>query len=400
MRKYIDFSIEKKRLVKKLCFTKTYGSRLNMNLVILILAFLALFSDYVAGEYSGRRRHQYNLQNVNDNDKEYLIEQLSNYIEEQARRKFQQQMQFQQHHQKQYASVPQQINGPGFSFQLPQYTNGGFGSVNDDFDFAVTPFDPRYYEPSTQNFEDFDEQNVDDDLTLDTEIGVKTASVEVPMNENKNKILIPSPMHVNDAPSPTDTQSQRILHRAQQKQLQQQQQQLLNKQTDVLQKPLQVEFDNTTSLYIVALIAGLSCAFSTGLIALALMYYTLKKKVKTADPCDYACDYAIVGPRNIKSMDPQLTLGDKKLAHSAQMFHYQHQKNQIIAMENNRTEMGHNDDENDSDENENDFTVYECPGLAEWSDSGIEVKNPLFSEETPATKTEKAQPTNKTTTKK
>ena len=54
MRKYIDFSIEKKRLVKKLCFTKTYGSRLNMNLVILILAFLALFSDYVAGEYSGK----------------------------------------------------------------------------------------------------------------------------------------------------------------------------------------------------------------------------------------------------------------------------------------------------------------------------------------------------------
>lgn len=54
MRKYIDFSIEKKRLVKKLCFTKTYGSRLNMNLVILILAFLAVFSNYVAGEYSGK----------------------------------------------------------------------------------------------------------------------------------------------------------------------------------------------------------------------------------------------------------------------------------------------------------------------------------------------------------
>ena len=34
----------------------------------------------------------------------------------------------------------------------------------------------------------------------------------------------------------------------------------------------------------------------------------------------------------------------------------------------------------------------ECPGLAEWDTStGMEVKNPLFSEETPATKTEKAQ---------
>jgi len=216
-------------------------------------------------KYLGRRRHQFNLQNVNDNEKEYLIEQLTNYIDQQARRKFQQQMQYQHNHQKQYASIPQEINGPGFAFQLPPYSSSGFGSVNDDFEFAVTPFDPRYYEPSPQNFEDFDEQNVDEGLTLDdTDTGVKTASVEVPLNEMKNKILIPSPMHVNDAPSPTDTQSQRILHRAQQKQLQQQQQQLLNKQADVLQKPLQVEFDNTTSLYIVALIAGLSCAFSTG----------------------------------------------------------------------------------------------------------------------------------------
>jgi hypothetical protein len=68
----------------------------------------------------------------------------------------------------------------------------------------------------------------------------------------------------------------------------------------------------------------------------------------------------VVGPRSLKNnVDTQAALGDKKLAHSAQMFHYQHQKNQIIAMENrNGTEMGHNDEENDSDENENDFTVY------------------------------------------
>lgn len=34
--------------------------------------------------------------------------------------------------------------------------------------------------------------------------------------------------------------------------------------------------------------------------------------------------------------------------------------------------------------------ISECPGLAEW-ESGMEVKNPLFSEETPAAKPEKAQ---------
>lgn len=44
------------------------------------------------------------------------------------------------------------------------------------------------------------------------------------------------------------------------------------------------------------------------------------------------------------------------------------------------------------------LTFIECPGLAEW-DSGMEVKNPLFSEETPATKTDKA-PTSKAANQK
>lgn len=45
-------------------------------------------------------------------------------------------------------------------------------------------------------------------------------------------------------------------------------------------------------------------------------------------------------------------------------------------------------------------SIQECPGLAEW-DSGMEVKNPLFSEETPATKTDKAQaPASKTSNQK
>jgi hypothetical protein len=87
-----------------------------------------------------------------------------------------------------------------------------------------------------------------------------------------------------------------------------------------------------------------------------------------ADACDYAsCDYGVVGPRSMKNNLDQVAAGDKKLAHSAQMFHYQHQKNQIIAMENrNGADLSHVDEENDSDENENDFTVYgmHCNNLA------------------------------------
>lgn len=77
-----------------------------------------------------------------------------------------------------------------------------------------------------------------------------------------------------------------------------------------------------------------------------------------ADACDYACDYGVIGPRAKNPDISQLAIGDKKLAHSAQMFHYQHQKQQIIAMENRNAEHCTNDDENDSDDNENDFTVY------------------------------------------
>lgn len=66
----------------------------------------------------------------------------------------------------------------------------------------------------------------------------------------------------------------------------------------------------------------------------------------------------MIGPRAKNLENSQNAIGDKKLAHSAQMFHYQHQKQQIIAMENRNAEMNHNEDDNDSDDNENDFTVY------------------------------------------
>lgn len=56
--------------------------------------------------------------------------------------------------------------------------------------------------------------------------------------------------------------------------------------------------------------------------------------------------------------------GDRRLAQSAQMYHYQHQKQQIIAMENQHNEPNGSDIETDDDNEEGDYTVYECPGLA------------------------------------
>ena len=57
----------------------------------------------------------------------------------------------------------------------------------------------------------------------------------------------------------------------------------------------------------------------------SLSPHRLSKKAKAAADVDYPA-YGVTGP-NID------TSGDRKLAHSAHMYHYQHQKQQIIAME-------------------------------------------------------------------
>lgn len=73
--------------------------------------------------------------------------------------------------------------------------------------------------------------------------------------------------------------------------------------------------------------------------------------------------HSIIGPN--KDISP--SSGDRRLAQSAQMYHYQHQKQQIIAMEdqNNGDQNGSlSDIETDEENEEGEYSVYECPGLA------------------------------------
>uniref|UniRef100_A0A1B0DLB0 Uncharacterized protein n=1 Tax=Phlebotomus papatasi TaxID=29031 RepID=A0A1B0DLB0_PHLPP len=60
-------------------------------------------------------------------------------------------------------------------------------------------------------------------------------------------------------------------------------------------------------------------------MSLNLCFY---KKAKAAADVEYPA-YGVTGPN--KEVSPS---GDRRLAQSAQMYHYQHQKQQIIAMEN------------------------------------------------------------------
>ncbi|KAK2145304.1 hypothetical protein LSH36_689g01029 [Paralvinella palmiformis] len=106
----------------------------------------------------------------------------------------------------------------------------------------------------------------------------------------------------------------------------------------------------------------------------------LQKNVKAASDVDYPA-YGVTGPTKERFSSTT----DRKLAHSAQMYHYQHQKQQMIAMEKAQGDLNKDGSEVDSEEEneEGDYTVFECPGLAPTGE--MEVKNPLFNEDTPVT---------------
>ncbi|CAL1569947.1 unnamed protein product [Knipowitschia caucasica] len=117
----------------------------------------------------------------------------------------------------------------------------------------------------------------------------------------------------------------------------------------------------------VAVILGVACAVK------------LQRDSQLARKVDYpALGGATVAP--VKSNGPSPL--DHSLAQNAQMFHYQHQKQQMLSLGKQKPEPKVVDTDVTSDEEEvgGDFTVYECPGLAPTGE--MEVKNPLFDDST------------------
>lgn len=123
-------------------------------------------------------------------------------------------------------------------------------------------------------------------------------------------------------------------------------------------------------------VSACSVAGLVGLIMAGVCWYKLHKRVKAATDVDYPA-YGVTGPTKERLPSP----GDRKLAQSAQMYHYQHQKQQMIAMEKANSEMKQDasEDESEEENEEGDYTVYECPGLAPTGE--MEVRNPLFTED-------------------
>nr|CAG4648147.1 EOG090X0B4J [Moina brachiata] len=193
--------------------------------------------------------------------------------------------------------------------------------------------------------------------------------------------------------------------------------------------------DSLADLYLTALVAGCTASATAALLGLGVCFYRYchrfflivkkrrmmrdeisrsrqwQRRAKAAQEVEYPA-YGVTGPgpcqsgkSSLKSSPTSSTpgtvggwsltkspkgaaqTGDKKLAHSAHMFHFQHQKQQVIALENSNAgcdRAGSNSGgESDEDNEEGDYTVYECPGLAPTGE--MEVKNPLFLDDpTPA----------------
>ncbi|XP_043913757.1 neural proliferation differentiation and control protein 1 isoform X1 [Protopterus annectens] len=111
------------------------------------------------------------------------------------------------------------------------------------------------------------------------------------------------------------------------------------------------------------------------LIIAGVCWAKLHKDTKLAKKTDYPAFKGSAPPPYERAVP-----GDAKLAQSAQMYHYQHQKQQMISMEKNKEDLKVSDSASASDEEneDGDYTVYECPGLAPTGE--MEVKNPLFDD--------------------
>ncbi|NXK80380.1 NPDC1 protein, partial [Amazona guildingii] len=126
--------------------------------------------------------------------------------------------------------------------------------------------------------------------------------------------------------------------------------------------------DVVLGLIVMCTLAGLSALVVAGVCWCRL------QKVRLAQKVDYSAQRA-ASPLPYDKISP----GDKTLAQSAQMYHYQHQKQQMLSMEKHKEEPKLPDSASSDEENEDgDFTVYECPGLAPTGE--MEVRNPLFDD--------------------
>ncbi|XP_026541669.1 neural proliferation differentiation and control protein 1, partial [Notechis scutatus] len=140
--------------------------------------------------------------------------------------------------------------------------------------------------------------------------------------------------------------------------------------------PVESTHISTNDALVLGLIVSCTAAGVAALVVALICWCRLQKEIHLAQKADYPAN-------KLPQLPPydKLSPGDQKLAQSAQMYHYQHQKQQMLSMEKHKEETKAPEPVSSDEENEDgDFTVYECPGLAPTGE--MEVKNPLFDDST------------------
>ncbi|KAK1121559.1 hypothetical protein K0M31_010356 [Melipona bicolor] len=245
-----------------------------------------------------------------------------------------------------------QTTTPYFSFD---------SNLHERHPFAVKPNDPRYYQDGPFFVDDEGNSDLEESATNSTKREEESTMIgKVHMVQEENLRNMDSKFK--------DTSVILIPE--------------LERRTEYSPMFVPVNQDLNNDIYFIAVVAGCSAAAMFALVLIALTWCRLKRGAKAAADIEYPA-YGVTGPN--KEVSPS---GDQRLAQSAQMYHFQHQKQQIIAMENRvsatRDPGSVSEAESEEENEEGDYTVYECPGLAATGE--MEVKNPLFHDDpTPAT---------------
>nr|XP_031828407.1 protein cab-1 isoform X2 [Nomia melanderi] len=238
---------------------------------------------------------------------------------------------------------------PDFTFKMDD------SNLAERHPFAVKPNDPRYYQDGPFSTGDADRPNIEVPMRNETkpELGNEKIGEQHRMHEESAR----------NADLQFKDTSMIVLPE-------------LERRTGYNPLVVPVNTNLNNDIYFIAIVAGCSAAAMFVLVLVTLTWCRLKRGAKAAADIEYPA-YGVTGPN--KEVSPS---GDQRLAQSAQMYHFQHQKQQIIALEKDPGSVSEAESEEENEEG--DYTVYECPGLA--STGEMEVKNPLFHDDpTPAT---------------
>jgi len=138
-----------------------------------------------------------------------------------------------------------------------------------------------------------------------------------------------------------------------------------------------IEDERINDIYFTTIVGVTSGLTVFVIVGAGFLYHRAWKNAKAAEDVEYPA-YGVTGP----GKDTSPTSGDRKLAQNAQLYHYQHQKQQMIAFDTHAEKERRNGNvsDNESDDGEEgDYTVYECPGLAPTGE--MEVRNPMFEDD-------------------